>query len=127
MLREKSREEPTDIEKENTSHTIEKSSTTLTTESTIPKQEIAKQDQSQHYLLVYDLDSKILGSERRQIYRRLRRAYKRLLEDGVYVERVQMSVWKLEGRENAYKLASALPKDKAKIRIYKVLEGEDYA
>jgi hypothetical protein len=77
---------------------------------------------SELYLLLYDLDSKIDPSERRQVYRRLNRVYCELLEKGVYIQRVLRSAWLVQGKENMEKLASTLPKHIAKIKIYKVYD-----
>jgi DNA-binding transcriptional ArsR family regulator len=82
------------------------------------------QEQNRYYLLFYDLDSKIPKSERVTIYRKLNKVYHQLLREGVYVERIQMSVWKVQGKENAQKLASVLPEHATKIRIFEVL-GEE--
>jgi hypothetical protein len=76
------------------------------------------------YLLVYDLKYEPKDNERRTIYNRLNKVYHQILKEGRYAMRIQMSVWILENREDAYRLASCLPPDKTRIKIFKVVEEE---
>jgi len=97
---------------------------TSTQDLVTPKQEakIQVDESNSLYLLVYDTCSGLNVKERVAIYRKLSKECNRLLEEGVHVKHVQKSVLEVQGRENAYKLASILPKDKTKIKIYRVLE-----
>jgi CRISPR/Cas system-associated endoribonuclease Cas2 len=79
---------------------------------------------STKFLLVYDMKSKIDDGERRAIYRRLNKAFHDILKQGRYALRVQMSVWETETKEDAYRLASCLPSDKTRVKIYRIL-GEE--
>jgi CRISPR/Cas system-associated endoribonuclease Cas2 len=74
------------------------------------------------YLVVYDIKADIHPSKRRQIYRYLNKAYETILSEGAYAERIQMSVWLVEGRFNANRLAINIPEEISKVRIFKVVE-----
>jgi hypothetical protein len=76
------------------------------------------------YLLVYDVEDVLSSSERVQLYREMNRVARDIMKNGRLVERVQMSVWKLEDKEDAYRLASVLPESITKIKIYRVV-GEE--
>jgi hypothetical protein len=66
----------------------------------------------------------IPASEVMRIYRRLNKVYHQILKEGRYVLRIQFSVWETESREDAYRLASCLPSDKTRIKIYRIVEEE---
>jgi hypothetical protein len=74
------------------------------------------------YLLVYDLKYEPKDNERRTIYNRLNKVYHRILQEGRFIVRIQQSVWITEKKEDALMLASYLPDNKAKIKIFKILE-----
>jgi hypothetical protein len=101
-------------------HVTEKD-TSVTTQDVTPMTPL---EPSTKFLLVYDMKADIEDSERRAIYRRLKRAYHQILKEGRYALRIQMSVWEIESREDAYRLASCLPSDKTRIKIYRIV-GEE--
>ena len=76
--------------------------------------------------MVYDIRDNISDSERVTIYRRLRKAQEEIIKSGAMCERIQMSVWRVQGKRNALLLASAIPEAKSRIRVFKIL-GEEKA
>jgi hypothetical protein len=74
------------------------------------------------YLLFYDINSGIGESSRVGIYYKLNRVYQELQEGGAYIEKIHTSTFIVKGKENMQRLLSTLPKDKMKIKIYRVLE-----
>jgi len=83
-----------------------------------------KKEEEEWYLVIYDIQKNIGPSKRVAIYRKLIKAQKEILKNGGEVERLQLSVWKVKGRQNALTLASVIPEEHAKIKIYKIA-GEE--
>jgi len=81
-------------------------------------------DQNAYFLVVYDIRENIGAGKRRAIYRKLLKIQEEILKNGGEVERLQMSVWRVKGRQNALLLASAIPEQHAKIRVIKIA-GEE--
>jgi hypothetical protein len=106
---------------ESTVTSVTKKYTSVTTQDVTPMTPL---EPSTKFLLVYDMKADIEDSERRAIYRRLNRAYHQILKEGRHALRIQMSVWEIESREDAYRLASCLPSDKTRIKIYRIV-GEE--
>jgi CRISPR/Cas system-associated endoribonuclease Cas2 len=86
----------------------------------------AEDEEKAWYLVVYDIRDNISDSERVTIYRRLRKAQEEILKSGAMCERIQMSVWRVQGKRNALLLASAIPEAKSRIRVFRIL-GEEKA
>jgi ribosomal protein L18 len=80
----------------------------------------SRADNERKYLIVYDISADISSRERMKIYRTLNRIYHQLVSKGVEAERIQLSVWLVEGRDNALWLANAIPRDIAKVEVYEV-------
>jgi len=76
------------------------------------------------YLVVYDIKSNITQGERRAIYRRLKAACQQILQQGGEYQRIQLSVWRVKGRQNAQLLASAIPEKISRIKIFRITEGD---
>jgi DNA-binding transcriptional ArsR family regulator len=91
---------------------------------TAPVKPLTEQKTPERYLLIYDMKADIPASEVMRIYRRLNKVYHQILEEGRYALRIQFSVWETETKEDAYRLASCLPSDKTRIKIYKIIEVE---
>jgi len=81
-----------------------------------------KQNKQDWYLVIYDIKNSINPVERVRMYRNLQEACKKIAAVGGEPQRIQMSVWKVRGKENANTLASAIPQNYAKIHIFKVVE-----
>jgi CRISPR/Cas system-associated endoribonuclease Cas2 len=77
-------------------------------------------DQNAYYLVVYDIKENIGAGKRRAIYRKLLKIQEEILKNGGEVERLQMSVWRVKGRQNALLLASAVPEECSRLRIIKI-------
>jgi CRISPR/Cas system-associated endoribonuclease Cas2 len=77
-------------------------------------------DEETHYLVVYDIRENIGAGKRRAIYRKLQKAASEIIKAGGEVERLQMSVWRVKGRQNALLLASAVPEECSRLRIFKI-------
>jgi CRISPR/Cas system-associated endoribonuclease Cas2 len=77
-------------------------------------------DQNAYYLVVYDIRENIGPSARRAIYRKLQKAASEIIKNGGEIERLQMSVWKIKGRQNALLFASIVPEECSRLRIIKI-------
>ena len=86
------------------------------------KPETAKENQEDWYLVIYDIKDDINPTEKRRIYRNLLKACQRITKEGGIFEHIQMSVWKVKGKEHANILASAIPENHARIHIFKITE-----
>ena len=86
----------------------------------------AEDEEKAWYLVVYDIRDNISDSERVTIYRRLKKAQEEIIKSGAICERIQMSVWRVQGKRNALLLASAIPEARSRIRIFRIL-GEEKA
>jgi CRISPR-associated endonuclease Cas2 len=82
-----------------------------------------RDDREAYYLVVYDIKESIGDSARRAVYRRLLKAQEEIIRSGAMCERIQMSVWRVQGRRNALLLASVIPEEHARIRVFKVTEN----
>jgi len=76
---------------------------------------------SDWYLVIYDIKNNISPTQRRAIYRRLKDACRKITAAGGEFQRIQMSVWKVKGKEHAYTLVNAIPAEYAIIHIFKVM------
>ena len=94
--------------------------TTVTPVTSTPTED----EEKAWYLVVYDIKDDISDSERVTIYRRLRKAQEEIIKSGAICERIQMSVWRVQGKHNALLLASAIPEARSRIRIFRILEEE---
>jgi len=77
-------------------------------------------DQNAYYLVVYDIREDIGAGKRRAIYRKLQKAASEIIKNGGEIERLQMSVWKIKGRQNALLFASIVPEECSRLRIIKI-------
>ena len=81
-----------------------------------------KENKEDWYLVVYDIKNNITSAEERRIYRNLQKVSQKIVAEGGELQRIQMSVWKVRGKQNANTLASAIPQNHAKIHIFKICE-----